>query len=139
MSRYNQQHWFFMSNNSPNLGDHNFPNPGYMIVCSRYQSLVGKKNVCEEEEYWATNLNDIHDDEALTNVDLDILQQSEGQNTFDRLGRKHNDRFSSGAVHMVLHAVEFSPSTAEAHTNNLYTSIAYCPSKGWKRNHIPQS
>ena len=94
-------------------------------------------NVCEEEEYWSTNLNDIHDDEALTNLYLDILQQSEGQNTFDRLGRKHNDQFSSGAVHMVLHAVEFSPSTAKAHTNNLYTSIAYCPSKRWKRSHIP--
>ena len=77
-----------MSNNSPNLVDHDFPNPGYMIVCSGYQSLVGKENVCEEEEYWSTDLNDIHD-EAVTNIDPDISQLSEAQNTFDRLGRKH--------------------------------------------------
>ena len=110
------------------------PNPGYMIVSSGYQSLVGKENVCEEEEYWTTNLNDIHDDEALTNIDLYIPQRSESQNTFDRVGRKHYQRFSSGPVRMVLRAVKFSPSTAKA-----LTSIAYCPSKGWKRNRIPQS
>ena len=79
VSRYHQQHQFFMSNNSLNLGDHDFPNPGYMIVCSGYQSLVGKENGCEEEEYWATDLNDICDDEGLTNIDLDIPQKSEGQ------------------------------------------------------------
>ena len=68
-----------MSNNSLNLRDHDFPNPGCMIVCSEYHSLVEKENVCAEEEYWATDLNDIRDDEALTNIDLDIPQQSEGQ------------------------------------------------------------
>ena len=79
VSRYHQQHRFFMSNNSLNLRDHDFPNPGCMIVCSEYRSLVEKENVCAEEEYWATDLNDIRDDEALTNIDLDIPQQSEGQ------------------------------------------------------------
>ena len=60
-----------------------------MIICSGCQSLVGKENVCEEKEYWTTDLNDIHVDEALTDIDSDISQHSEGQNTFDRLGRKH--------------------------------------------------
>ena len=59
-----------MSNNCPNLGDNDFPNPGYTIVFSGCQPFVLKENVCEEEEYWATNLNNINDDEALTNVDL---------------------------------------------------------------------
>ena len=108
-----------MSNNSPNLGDHDFPNPGYKIVCSEYQSLVKTENVCEEEEYWATDLNDIHDDEALTNIHSDIPRRSEGQNTFDRVGSKHYQRFSSGPVRMVLRAVKFSLFTAEAHTNDL--------------------
>ena len=90
-----------------------------MIVCFGYQSLVGKENVCEDEEYWATDLNDIHDDEALTNIDLDIPQRLEGQNTFDRLGRKYYQRFSSGPVRMVLRAVMFSPSTAQTRTNDL--------------------
>ena len=119
VSRYHQQHRFLMSNNSPNLGDHDFTNPGYKIVCSEYQSLVKKENVCEEEEYWATDLNDIHGDEALTNIHPDIPQRSEGQNTFDRVESKHYQRFSSGPVRMVLRAVKFSLSTAEAHTNNL--------------------
>ena len=119
VSRYHQQHRFFISKNSPNLGDHDLPNPGYMIVCFGYQSLVGKENVCEDEEYWATDLNDIHDDEALTNIDLDIPQRLEGQNTFDRLGRKYYQRFSSEPVRMVLRAVKFSPSTAQTRTNDL--------------------
>ena len=114
-----QQHRFFMSNNPPNLGDHDFRNPGYMIVCSGYQSFVGKEYVCEEEDYWTTYLNDIHDDEALTNIDFDILQRSEGQNTFDKLERKQYQRFASGIVCMVLCIVKFIPSTAEVHTNDL--------------------
>ena len=93
-----------MSKNPPNLGDHDFLNPGYMIVCFGYQSLVGKENVCVEEEYWATNLNKIHEVEALTNIGLDIPQRSEGQNVFDRLARKHYQRFSSGPVRMVFRA-----------------------------------
>ena len=78
LSRYHQQHRFSLSNNPPNLGDHD---QVYMIVCSGCQSLVGKENVCKEDEYWATNLNDILDNEAPANIDLDIPQQSEGQNT----------------------------------------------------------
>ena len=104
LSRYHQQHLFFMSKSPPNLGDYNFLNPCYMIVCSGYQSLVGKENVCVEQEYWASNLNDNHDDEALTNINLDIPQRSEGQNVFNRLARKHYQRFSSGTVRMALRA-----------------------------------
>ena len=31
VSRYHQQFRFFMADNSPNLNDHDFPNPGYLI------------------------------------------------------------------------------------------------------------
>ena len=41
-----------------------------MIFCSGYQSLVVKENVCEGGQYWTINLNDIRDDEALTNIVL---------------------------------------------------------------------
>ena len=37
VSRYHQQHRFYMVCNSPNFSDHDFPNPGYLIVCSGYQ------------------------------------------------------------------------------------------------------
>ena len=89
-----------------------------MIVCSEYHSLVEKENMCEEEEYWATDLNDIRDDEALTNIDLDIPQQSEGQ-YFWKAWKKHYRRFSLEPVRMVVGAVKFCPSTAEAQTNDL--------------------
>ena len=45
VSRYHQVLRFFMENNSPDLNDHNFPNSGYLIVCSGYQQLqVKEKN-----------------------------------------------------------------------------------------------
>ena len=32
-----------MNENTPNFGDHDFPNPGYLIVCSGYQKLEVKE------------------------------------------------------------------------------------------------
>ena len=96
-----------MSKNHPNLGDYDFQNPGYMIVCSGYQSLVGKENVCVEEEYWASNLKDIHDDKSLTIINLDIPQRSEGQNVLTGLlGNTISDFHQNQyAWHFVLRAV----------------------------------
>ena len=37
VSRYHNQHQFFMLSNSPNFSDHDFSNPGYLIICSGYQ------------------------------------------------------------------------------------------------------
>ena len=36
VSRYHQVLRFFMRDDSPELGDHDFPNSGYLIVCSGY-------------------------------------------------------------------------------------------------------
>ena len=108
------------------------PNPGYMIVCSGYQPLVRKENVCEEEEYWATELNDIHDDEVLTNTDLDIPQQSEG--AWKKI-------ISEIFIRISLHGTsccKVSPLYCRS-TQRQVTSISYCPSKGWKLNRIPHS
>ena len=40
VSRYHQQHRFYLARNSPNLHDHDFPNPGYLIICSGYHLQV---------------------------------------------------------------------------------------------------
>ena len=36
VSRYHQISRFFMANDSPNTGDHDFPNPGYLLIPSGY-------------------------------------------------------------------------------------------------------
>ena len=43
VSRYHQVLRFFMRDDSPDLGDHDFPNSGYLIVCSSYMELVRKE------------------------------------------------------------------------------------------------
>ena len=37
VSRYHQQHRFYMTSNSPNLHDHDFPKPGYLTLYSGYE------------------------------------------------------------------------------------------------------
>ena len=44
VSRYHQVKRFFMSNDSPNLPDHDFPVPGYLLNVSRYLFLESKEN-----------------------------------------------------------------------------------------------
>ena len=65
VSRYHQQNRFFLINNSPNVSDHDFPNPGYLLNCSGYQQLVLKAEPNHadtvEEEYWSAELNDVID------------------------------------------------------------------------------
>ena len=36
VSRYHQQMRLFINSDTPNFNDHDFPNPGYLIVCSGY-------------------------------------------------------------------------------------------------------
>ena len=59
VSRYHQIFRFFMTNNSPNVGDHDFPSAGYLIVPSGYMALTStelKENICDE--YVNDELND---------------------------------------------------------------------------------
>jgi len=39
VSRYHQMQRFFMTEDQPNLGNHDFPNSGYLIVCSGYHCI----------------------------------------------------------------------------------------------------
>ena len=43
VSRYHQQFRFFMTNNGSNLNDHDFSNPGYLLVPSGYLLLMPKE------------------------------------------------------------------------------------------------
>ena len=48
VSRYHQISRFFMEDDSPNLGDHDFPHPGYLIVPSGYMALTMSDDYIEE-------------------------------------------------------------------------------------------
>ena len=59
VSRYHQIFRFFSTNDSPNVGDHDFPNAGYLIVPSGYMTLTStkqKEDICDE--YVNDALND---------------------------------------------------------------------------------
>ena len=59
VSRYLQISRFFMANDSPNTGDHDFPNPGYLLIPSGYMSLSHSEYLEPiEEEYVSHTLND---------------------------------------------------------------------------------
>ena len=60
-----------MQNDTPNLWDHDFPHPGYLITTSGYQMQV-KQSVCvnqpnkEDELYTRVDLNDYLNDLSST-------------------------------------------------------------------------
>ena len=59
VSRCHQIYRFFMSNDAPNVGDHDFPNPGYLLVPSGYMSLSSRTYHEEiDEEYTNHEMND---------------------------------------------------------------------------------
>ena len=80
---------FFMADNSPNLNDHDFPNPGYLIVTSGYQRL--KIGNCITSEFNEPSANDTISIEAVQ--DTQVEETGEVADyinvTVDKLGRKH--------------------------------------------------
>ena len=128
VSRYHKQFRFFMCNDSPNYNDHEFPNPGYLIVCSGYQLLVKKSDESEsiEQEYWAPELNDYNnnEDEAVNNQILVENPENHQDYFIDKLGRKHFKRFVSGPTHLVLHAVKFGSSNSQKHANDMLSILS---------------
>ena len=56
VSRCHQKFRFFMTDDRPNFNDHDFPNPGYLLVLSEYLLLMPKeisedKKSDDEEEF----------------------------------------------------------------------------------------
>lgn len=121
VSRYHQQFRFFMIDNSPNVGDHDFPNPGYLVVCSGYQQLVeGSEDLEIDEAFTAPELND-YQDENLANFTEVVEEPAVDNNvfTYDKIGRKHHKKFVSGPSRLVLRATKFAQSTVATHANDI--------------------
>ena len=71
VSQYHQQRRFFIGEDTPNLNDHDFPNPGYLINCSGYLKLSLKPSCTGEREVdddWEPN-----DHQIISNSNRDKL------------------------------------------------------------------
>ena len=78
VSRYHQQFCFFLTDDEPNLNDHDFPNPSYLLVPSGYFLLTPKeisedKKSEDEEEFMQVIFDNIGrnrqpDDDPTRNV-----------------------------------------------------------------------
>ena len=120
VSRYHQQFRFFLREYSPNFGDHDFLNPGYLTICSGYQMLQPKPpQEVIEDEYSTYELNDFFNEEDAYKESIEKISDIEGDFFIDKLGRKHFNRFTSGPTRLVLRASIFAKSTAASHANDL--------------------
>lgn len=66
----------FLREDSPNLGDHDCPNPGYLIISPGYQQLVPKlleENIAED--YTAHEFNDYSKENF--NYDEDMTEKKD--------------------------------------------------------------
>ena len=110
-----------MEDDSPNLCDHDFVNPGYLLVPSGYMRLdVTDKHVPETEKvYFDVEQNDLTDTN-FTPTDEAIPGPKENDAiTTDKLGRKHYPRLEAGPARVVLRACKFNPSSAQCHVNDM--------------------
>ena len=110
-----------MCNDQPNLNDHDFPNPGYLIVPSGYQRLNIRDGVTAETQFILAEENDFVLDHA---DDFETVASSNDKDTdvrftYDNLGRKHYQSLSARPSLIVLRSCKFDCSSAETHVNDL--------------------
>ena len=120
VSRYHQQKRFFMNDDTPNFNDHDFLNPGYLLVCSGYQMLVPKEKVDpEQEEFFSHELHDLVPDSNNADIEIYPVQKFSRSLVKDKLGREYYEHFCSSPLCLVLRAVKFDPSSVTNHVNDL--------------------
>ena len=103
-----------MLSNSPNFSDHDFPNPGYLIICSGYQSQ--DKNAAETPEI--PEIEDCTEDVNKITIHNSPEEQNENM-SYDKLGRVNYKRTTYEPVVLKLRAMKFDTSTAQRHANGL--------------------
>ena len=121
VSRYHQQHRFYMTSNSPDLHDHDFPNPGYLIICSGYQLQVENDPLPDNipPVFTDIDVNDLTDQ----TIDIESLPNPEAHPnpmmSYDRLRRTHYKSSKYGPAVLKLRAHKFGSSSAQTHANDL--------------------
>lgn len=129
VSRYHQIFRFFMTNDAPNVGDHDFPNPGYLLVPSGYMALSSKFDIEETaEEYINEELNDVID----FNMDEGVQQENyvlHPNNTVlsnlvkDKLRRCHYPRLCAGPSIIKLRSCKFGQTSGMTHANDILPAL----------------
>ena len=121
VSRYHQQHRFLMRDDTPNLWDHDFPIPGYLITTSGYQmqskAATHYKQLEVEDIYTSVDMNDYSEDPEYVNVvpTREILEEHASQATEankyrDKPGRLHYKKTTYGPAVLIL-ASKFTSSS----------------------------
>ena len=86
VSRYHQQFRFFMQDDQPNLNDHDFPNPGYLLVPSGYQRLEIKDGV--EKDFIVVDEHDLFENPNegfQMEEEIDVDQRQRNGFSYDKL------------------------------------------------------
>jgi len=125
VSRYHQINRFYMSTDAPNLGDHDFPNPGYLLCPSDYMALTAVSYDEQiDDEYVADELNDIEKDDDVETEGIPLEPEVPTGMITDRLGRLHFKKVQAGPVNLVLRSCKFDHSSGMTHCNDLYPVLS---------------
>ena len=112
---------FFSTSDSPNVGDHDFPNAGYLIVPFGYMTLTSteqKEEICDE--YVNDELNDFIDIDKPEENRCDEITEIDSEKTIneinpsfvsDKLGRQHYRKLTAGPNLVKLRAFIFEQSS----------------------------
>ena len=121
VSRYHQQFHFFMTDDGPNLNDHDFPNPGYLLVPSGYLLLTPKeisedKKSEDEEEFTQDifdNIDENHqpDDDSTGNAGCEKSTPATFRKV--KLKRLHYPRLEAGPGLIKLRACKYDMSSRD--------------------------
>ena len=133
VSRYHQIFRFFSTSDSPNVGDHDFPNAGYLIVPSGYMALTSteqKEEICDE--YVNDELNDVIDIDKPEENRCDEITEIDSEKTIneinhsfvsDKLGRQHYRKLTAGPSLVKLGASIFDQSSGMMHANDILPTL----------------
>ena len=140
LSRYHQQFRFFMNDDGPNLNDHDFSNPGYLLVPSGYRLLMPKeisevKRSEDEEEFMADILDNIDgnhqpDDDPTGHIGSE--EPAPASFKKDKLKRPHYPRLEAGPGLVKLRACEYDTPSGETHSNDISSTLSAQVSKDKK-------
>ena len=136
ISRNHQMLRIFMADDSPNTGDHDFPNANYLLVPSGYMTLIRKGNTDIASTYVAVDINDYSTTSKNTfeiDTEDEISEDVESTNgndscddkiIKDKLGREHYERFKAGPSRVVLRSSKFDSTTSQSHMNDILPLLA---------------
>ena len=120
VSRYHQIFRFFVNNETPNVVDHDFPNPGYLIVPSGYMALQPNSHECKEECSKVTDYNILGD--TVKEVPAESEKDHKNKETglsLDKYKRPHYERLSADPAFINLRAYRFDSFSGMTHANGL--------------------